>query len=574
MSCILGGLGVYAQQQQRLVAARQSEGLEAAHQLLAVIAQHLRAVPGAELAVSELLATSGALLEKAQTQAPGDPRVQQARAQMYILRGDLLRTNGSLTEAFREYQQAVAVSQQLVENSAHKDAYLALQATAYTSLGSAYEHGSQPLLARSAYARGLAIREELQRATPDAEPRIIDAVNSYLQLGDLERSLGHSEPAWTLYERARQVIDRLWKRDPDRRGLRWNLCGVLYRLSTSLLLLGRTTEAMSRAEQALDVLLRVTPTEAQRASYSQLHARVLQVRADAATRLGKLARAERDFQESAAILDARLQLMPGDLTQRRSWIDGQLKVAEHALRLGKVRDAEPVSARALQAAESLLQIDPAQQGHKWRLILSLELVGDCDLQSARVDAARKSYTRAIELLEALALVSKDNTRHRERLAELYARLADAVAQGVAPAAALPHSDQALRVTRELAAQDSQNTELRLALAELYLKRGMLHARQGRREEARASYEEARHLSRAVATADPADATAQLDQTAAEVRLSLLQPAPDAPAEQTRLVTRLVALAELEPEARHPLISELTQALHSSSAVTPGPFGSP
>ncbi len=569
LACTLGGLLVYAQQQKRLVAAQQSEALEAADQLLAVVAKHLRPVPGAELAVRDLLATSNALLEKAQSQAPDDLRVQQALVQMYTLRGDLLRTHGSLNDAFSEYEKAVGVSQKLVTATQRKDTYLALQATAYASLGSAYEQGSQPGLARSGYARALAIREELQRTTPDSETRLLDAVNSLLQLGDLDRSLGHSEGAWTVYERARQLLEPRWKRDPDRRGVRWNLCGVLYRLSISLLLLGRSTEAMSRSEQALDILARIVPTEAQRASHNQLQARILQVRGDAATRLGKLARAERDFQESATILDVRLQLAPSDLGQRRSWIDGQLKLCEHLLRLGKVADAEPVSARTLQAAEALLQADAAHQGHKWRLIVSLELSGDVALGQQRIDAARQQYTRAIEVLEALALVSKDNTRHRERLGELYGRLADAVAQGAAPAAALVHYQQALRVTHELSTQDPQNTELRLALAELYMKLGTLHTRQGQRDAARKSYEQARTLASAVATADAADATAQLDQTAAEIHLALLSPTPSDPTssgEHARLVARLIALATIEPETKDPLINELTLTLQRPTAT--------
>lgn len=576
LACGLGGLGVYAYQQKGLVAARQSEALEAADQLLAVVARQLQPVPGAETAVRDLLATSGALLEKAQTQAPDDLRVQEALARMYLLRGDLRRTHGSLNDAFGEYEQAIAVSERLVANSKRKDTHLALQATAYASLGSAYEHGSQPLLAKSAYARGLAIREALQRAAPKAEQPILDAVSSYLQLGDLERSMGHSESARTLYEHARETIEPSWKRDPDRRGLRWNMCGVMYRLSAALLLLGRTTEAMSSAEQALDVLLRLAPAEAQRASYNQLHARMLQVRGDAAARLGRLARAERDYQESAAILDARMQLLPNDHGQHRSWLDGQIKVAEHALRLGKVRDAEPVSARALQAAEALMQVDAAHQGHKWRLILSLQLVGDVALRQGRVDAARKSYTRAIEVLEALVLSAKDNTRHRERLAELYARLADAAAEGIAPAAALPHYEKALRMARELSGQDPQNTTLRLAIAHLYRQLGTLHARQGQPDEARASYEQARSFARAVAAADAADATAQLAQTAAEVGLASLSLALDAPthAERARLAARLTALARIEPEGKDPLISELMQALQGSPAATPRPIESP
>jgi len=570
-----GGLGAYAHQQKRLVAARQSEALEAADQLLAVVAKHLRPVPGAEAAVRDLLATSGTLLETAQAQAPDDLRVQQGLARMYILRGDLLRAHGSLIDAFREYELAVAVSQRLVADGGGQDGHRALLATAYVSLGSAYEHGSQPLQARAAYARALAIRVELQRASPEAEQPILDAVNSYLQLGDLERSLGHSEEVRSLYERARAVLEQSWKRDPDRRGLRWNMCGVLYRLSGVLLILGRTTDAMSEAERALDVLLRVVPTEAQRASYSQLHARVLQVRGDAQVRLGRLASAERDYQQSAAILDARLQAMSSDLGLRRSWIDGQHKVAEHALRLGKIGEAEAASARALQASESLLQADAAHQGHKWRLILSLQWVGDAALQRQQADAARKSYTRAIELLEALTLISKDNARHRERLAQLYARLADALAQGVVPAAALPQYDQALRVGRALAEQDPPNTELRLAIARTAMKLGMLRARQGLLAEARVAYGQARMLASAVVAGDSGDATARLDQTAVEVRLALLPPPLTATAvdERGRLHAQLSALAAIEPEAKDPLISELTQALQASAVASSRQVGS-
>lgn len=73
------------------------------------------------------------------------------------------------------------------------------------------------------------------------------------------------------------MLDPLWKSVPDNRGYQWQMCGVQYRMSQTLLNLGRSIDSVALAERAMDLLGRISPTDQQGSSYHVLFSRILQM---------------------------------------------------------------------------------------------------------------------------------------------------------------------------------------------------------------------------------------------------------------------------------------------------------
>lgn len=378
--------GLYARREHRLAELRRKETLAATQELLSVINRSLRPIPGATTASHALLDTTANLLGELHAQAPSDL----------------------------------------------SDSYQARLANAYDGMADVLELQSALLLAKTTYEKALAIRLTLLQHTPytPSDPvRRQEAVATYLLHGDLLRTQGQQRLALIDYEQAETLLEPMWKREPDKKSYRWQMCGVLYRISQTQLSLGKSAASLAQAERALELLLRIAPTDQQGASYHLLLSRVLLARWDARERLGQSVAAEQDYSRALATVQGLLTAAPQDVQCRRALIDSGHKTIEQWLRLGKLDAAEPLATELVSAAESLLQTDGSHQGHKWRLSTSLQLFGDVLLQRKHPDEARRKFQRALELQESLRAQSPESSRHRDRAVLILERLGDAAQQG-------------------------------------------------------------------------------------------------------------------------------------------------
>jgi len=523
--------GLYARQQRRIAEQRRQESLAAVGEVLDVVNRSLRPIPGANNASQALLDTAAHVLGGLNAQEPSDLEALEALTRVHTLRGELARNHGGLATARKEFERAIVLCEALVSKRPKSIAYRARLASAYDGLADALEQMSELPLAKATYERALALRLELRQLTPEDPVRIQEVVGSYLQRGDLQRSQGLHRKALDDYEKAQALLEPLWKREPDKKSYRWQMCGVLYRSSEQLLTVGRSADSLTAAERAVDLLMRISPTDQQGTSYHLLLSRVLQTRGSARERLGRLGDAGHDYNQAFDIVRALLKASPSDVQCRRALIDSGYKMIDHWLRVGKVDAAAPIAAELQTVAEALQQADSAHQGHRWRLAGSLQRVGDVALARAHADEARSIYHRALELQESLRAQTPDHSRHRERTIWMLERQGDAVSQGAFPEQALLPWAQALALLAKLERVDPAAVDVRLALARIHRKRAALRPRLGQKDEAMADWARAAAMADAVLAGDPANGEAErelilteLGRAAALGKALALQPA--------------------------------------------------
>ncbi len=552
--------GLYAYREHRLAELRRQETLTATGELLGVINRSLRPIPGATTASHSLLDTTAKLLGELQQQAPSDLEVRESLIRLHTLRGEIFRNHGGLPDAQREFQQAIVLSESLLTAQPERDSYRARLASAYDGLADVSELQLALSEARQLYEKSLTIRLALLARAPDDATRRQEAVASYLLHGDLLRTMGLQRQALLDYERAEALLGPMWKREPDKKSYRWQMCGVLYRISYTQLSLGKIAHSLAYAERALELLRRIAPTDQQGASYHLLLSRVLQTRGEVRDRLGRTTDAEHDYSQAFVLLQGLLKAAPQDVQCRRALIDSGSKAIDVWLRLGKLDSATVAVPELLATAEALLQTDGSHQGHKWRLAGSLQRVGDVQLARGELDAARRTYQRALELQESLRVQSPDSMRHRERMVLLWERLGDVAGRGTFPEQALSPWTEALTLLLELARIDPSATDVSLEQARLLRKRGTLHARLGQLALARADWQRARGLLAALLAVERSDATAQREQILVELAATSESYGEGEPSErrQHRQAT-LALLAKLRADGLFDKDQELQEA---------------
>lgn len=533
--------GRYAQEQRRLAELRRREALAAVGGVLDVVNRSLRPIPGATGASNALLDTSARLLGELNAQSPTDLETRESMAQLHTLRGELARNHGGLPEARGEFERAIAISASLTQARPDSAAFQARLASAHDGLAVVLEQMSELALARASYDKALALRLALHHKAPADPARTQEVVGSYLLCGDLVRTQGLQREARDYFERARALLEPIWKREPDKKSYRWQMCGVFYRLSQAQLALGKSADGLALAERALDLLSHIAPTDQQGASYQLLLARVLQVRGDAHDRLGRLQDAERDYRQGLEIVRGLLRAAPADVASRRALIDSGGRVVDQWLQLGKVDAAEPLAAELQGIAESLVKTDGTHQGHRWRLAWSLQRTGDVALSRQRADEARRLYQRALEVQESLWAQRPDALRHRDRTAWLLERQGDAAARGALAGQALGPWTQALAMLGELERRDPEGTEPRLTALRILGKRAVLQQRLGNAQAAQDDWARADRLAEALITLDAADGAARREAVILGLaRAAALSPAARVQPEET---ARLAALRQ-------------------------------
>jgi len=503
-----GGLSLQLRKLRQTIEKQRQQTLVTTDQILTVINQSLRPIPGNRSAIQALLELTDKQLVSLAEQMPADLEVHESLVRLLLLRGDFARHHGALVDAQREYEQAVARARELLRKKPQDVEYRLYLATAHDGLGDAIEQLSDPALARTNYEVALEIRQALLAESPQDGMRVQEVVRSYLLLGDLARTQGLQHSALRAFESAQHLLEPLWKRQPDKKSYRWQMCGILYRQSQILLNLWRGVDGLAMAERALELLTRISPSDQQGMSYQVLLARVLQIRGEARERLGRSAEAEADFRQSYAGVSALLKAAPLDVQARRAVIDSAWKVADHQLRLGKIDDAALLAGETLKLAESLLQTDGAHHGHRYRLAGSLQRVGDVALRRGQLEEAQRSFRRAMETEESLAAATVDAVRRQDLMVALAERLGDVAAEGPYIGQALPLWGQALSMIQAQERIEPGWGDLRFMMARILRKRAAVQLRLGRPSEAQRDLEEAAAGVRGLLAIEPTDAMAK------------------------------------------------------------------
>lgn len=317
--------------------------------------------------------------------------------------------------------------------------------------------------------------------------------------------------------------------------------------------------------------------------------------------LGETASALRNYRNALALLEQVRQASPGDLSVVRSMAAVEWAMSAILDRLGEVQPAAEAAQKALELRELVARAEPNRLDARRDLAAAYYVRGNAAITAGDLNAARAARAKALDLWESIALddpkdsktgyqVSlsakmlaaveqrfQDFSSARKHLEQ--ARLIDVARRQAAPsdasaqldlsfdlselgelsvrtgnlAAAAGYYREAREIREKLLAHETGNERLQNRVAYIQSREGRVQLRLGHTREARAAFQRALNLRRAVAS-DPSNLDAQFALAESQGDLGALRCAAGDAAGGKVVLTRALASIE-ELDRRRPLAIE-------------------
>lgn len=418
----LAGLAAHAFRKARLAESRLRGALKVADEIVFTVDRELKDVAGTAGVRRRLLDASTSLLERLRADAGGDPATLHSRAASHLRRGDLARSHGDLARVEREYRAAVELAEGLVADRGD-ERFRHTLAVAYGKLGGVLVSLGRGEQAGPFFERGREILERLTRRDPQNLPWQRDLAVSYNRLGGLAQTSGDLDAAGRLYlaslERKRLLVDA----EPKNPQWRFDLVVSYDKLGALAGRRGDLGNARDWYEKSL----------AMKSALAEAHPRDTRWRRAVATsheRLGGLALERDDFDAArrsfADSLRLRRALASADPANRHRLHDLAFvyeQLGSLAVRTGDLIQAHDWLREELGIVRGLAEGDPANAD--WRASLARACRRLVELHAAHGEPLSEAL--ALDALEArleLAEIGKESERnvHREAARALLGRL--------------------------------------------------------------------------------------------------------------------------------------------------------
>ena len=351
-----------------------------------------------------------ALLAGLAAEKPDDKLYQRDLSVAYAEVGDVLRTQGKLSEALRVYRESLAIVERL----------------AMADPGNA------------GFQYDLGIRREL--------------------IGDVLMRQGDLAAALTEYEARKSLIEDLTRRDPGNAGWLRDLSIAGTKIGDVLVTQGKLLQALQAYRDSLSVAERLAnadPGNTQRQrDLAVAHERVGNV----LMAQGNLTEALQAFRESLVIKERLTTADPGNAGWQRDLSVSYSKMGDVLLAQDKLDEALAAHRAGLAIAEHLSKADPANTVWQRDLSVSYNKIADVLLAQGKLSEALHSYRASLAIFTRLTEIDTSNTEWQRDLSVAYDRLAEVLAAQGHLTEALQSYRASLAIAEHLAKADPSNTE--------------------------------------------------------------------------------------------------------------------
>jgi non-specific serine/threonine protein kinase/serine/threonine-protein kinase len=344
-----------------------------------------------------------------------------------------------------EAQRASAIWEDLAHRQPDEPRWVRSQSVALTTIASNLNRLLKYADARDAYAKALALRQQLLQHNPGDLRTIADVAAAHDGLGFSLSEMGNRDEALAHVRESLSLHRRLAQAQPDNPVWKRNVSLGLDTLARELMAARELDQAVPLVREMLDLrreLAHIDPTNKQAQEdlslAHRLHGDVLRLSR-------KLDEAMEAYQESLALRRALAAANPDDRHHQAHVAGALTTISATYQAMEKVPQAIDFARQAVEMFEQMRAAGTANDLDLDNLSKAHQRLGDLYFISQRAADAANEYQRAIDVYGLLR--DPQNPRARATLAFAHARIGDALAEAGQRPEALRHMREALELHR-------------------------------------------------------------------------------------------------------------------------------
>jgi len=555
----LAGAAIYAlyqrseaEEQTQLAEERLTAANIVVNDMLFDVLPRLDAIPGTGAVRKQIHGKLEGLQQTLLSSGRIDTWAMRNRMAQNISRGDLALTHDDLGLARTEYAAGLRIAEELFALSpksaqAQRDLSLSVD-----KLGRVEVLAGNLAGARAHFDRSLVIDEALAKADPDSAFAQRDLSLSLDNLGDVEAEAGNLAGARAHFNRSLAVREALAKADPDSAQAQRDLSTSLERLGNVEVKAGNLANARAhfdRSHAVVEALAKADPGSAQAQRDLSVSLNKL---GDVEVKAGHLTGARAHFDRSHALAEALAKADPDSTQAQRDLSLSLDNLGDVEVEAGNLAGARAHFDRSLTIKEALARADPDSVEAQRDLSISLDRLGDVEVEAGNLAGARAHFDRSLTIKEALAKAHPDSAQAQSDLSAILGKLGNVEVVVGNLAKARAHFDRSLAVREVLAKADPDSAQAQRDLSLSLNNLGNVEVEAGNLADARAYFDRSLAVREALAKADTDSAQAQRDLSVSLNKLGDVEVEAgnlaDAQTHFDRSLTIDEALAKADPDS--------------------------
>jgi tetratricopeptide (TPR) repeat protein len=329
-----------------------------------------------------------------------DSRAVRAEGRFRV--GTMRYSLGELREAQRDYDQALAIYQQLAADFPSRTDFRQNLAICHNNRGSLLHATGRPREAEQDYNQALRIRKQLAADFPTRTDFRQNLARSHNNLGNLLYTTGRLQEAEQEYDQGLSIQKRLAADFPARAEFRQELAsshsnrGVL-RTNT-----GRLKEAEKDFDRAVSIRKQLAADFPSRPELRQELAASHHNRGRLLYGMGRLKEAEKDFDQALSIHKQLAADFPSRPEFRHNLVRSHVGRGDLLGATGRLQEAEKDLDEAVSIQKQLLADFPSRTEFRQDLATSYNNRGNLLRKAGRLQEAEKDFAQALSLRKQLA----------------------------------------------------------------------------------------------------------------------------------------------------------------------------
>jgi tetratricopeptide (TPR) repeat protein len=461
------GSAVYAWQQLKTNEAFLNATLKRATEIVdeAVAQAETYNVPRA--ATLRLLARAEGLFEEMARYGRPTPELRYRKAWMLIQFARNYQILGDTGKQFERANQAYDLLAGLAAEKPDDKVYQRDLSIAYAEVGDVLLTQGKLSEALRVYRESLAIIDRLTKADPGNAGFQFDLAIRHELIGDVLLRQGDLAAALAQYEARKTLIESLTRRDPGNAGWQRDLSIADTKVGDVLLTQGKLSQALQAYRESLSIAERLAKADAGNTQRQRDLAVSYERVGNVLMAQGSLTEALQAYRESLVIKERLTKADPGNAGWQRDLSVSYSKVGDVLLAQDELDEALAAHRAALAIAERLSKADPANTIWQRDLSVAYNKIGDVLLVQGKLSEALDSYRESLASFARLTRLDPSNTEWQRDLSVAYYRIAEVLAAQGRLTEALQDYRESLAIAEHLADADRSNTEWQEDLAGSY-----------------------------------------------------------------------------------------------------------
>jgi tetratricopeptide (TPR) repeat protein len=461
------GSAVYAWQELKTNEAFLNATLKRATEIVdeAVAQAETYNVPRA--ATLRLLARAEGLFDEMARYGRPTPELRYRKAWMLIQFARNYQILGDTGKQFERATEAYALLAGLAAEKPDDKVYQRDLSVAYAEVGDVLVTQGKLSDALRVYREGLAIIERLAIADPGNAGFQFDLAIRHERIGDVLLQQGDLAAALAQYEARKTLIESLTRRDPGNASWQRDLSIADTKVGDVLLTQGKLAQALEAYRDGLSIAERLAKADAANTQRQRDLAVAYERVGNVLMVEGSLTEALQAYRESLAIKERLTKADPGNAGWQRDLSVSYSKVGDVLLAQNALDEALAAHRAELAIAERLSKADPANTLWQRDLSVGYNKVGDVLLAQGKLAEALDSYRASLAVFASLAKLDPSNSEWQRDLSVAYDRVAQVLTAQGHITEALQAYRESLAIAEHLAKADPSNTEWQEDLAGSY-----------------------------------------------------------------------------------------------------------